>query len=99
MIDPIHPGEVLKEEFMVPLALSANKLAGLLDVPTNRITHIINGTRGVSADTALRLSEAFQTTPEFWTNLQDHYDLELAKRVPRAKILPIALKAPELARV
>ena len=81
------------QEFMEPLGLSANKLAGLLDVPTNRITAIINGQRGVTADTALRLSEAFQTSPEFWTNLQDHYDLELAKQMPRAKIEPIPMEA------
>lgn len=91
MIDPIHPGEILKEDFMVPLSLSANRLAAALGVPTNRITKIIAGARGVSADTALRLSEAFGTTPEFWTNLQDHYDLEMAKRVERPKVERIVM--------
>lgn len=86
MINPIHPGEILKEEFMVPLGLSANRLASALGVPTNRITAIVSGERGVTADTALRLAEAFGTTPEFWTNLQDHFDLQLAKRVKRPKI-------------
>jgi len=93
MIDPIHPGEILKEEFMVPLGLSANRLAAILGVPTNRITLIVSGERGVTADTALRLGEAFGTTPEFWANLQDHYDLQIAKRVKRPKIERIC--APE----
>jgi len=86
MIPPIHPGEILKEEFMVPYGLSANKLAASLYVPTNRITHLINGHRSITADTALRLADAFGTTPEFWTNLQDHYDLEVAKQTDRPKI-------------
>jgi addiction module HigA family antidote len=86
MINPIHPGEILKEEFMVPLGLSANRLASALGVPANRITLIVSGERGVTADTALRLAEAFGTTPEFWTNLQDHFDLQMAKRVKRPKI-------------
>lgn len=76
---------------MVPLGLSANRLAQALGVPANRITKIVSGERGVSADTALRLAEAFGTTPEFWTNLQDHFDLELAKRVKRPKIARIAM--------
>ena len=86
MIAPVHPGEILKEEFMAPLGLSANKLAEALQVPTNRISSIIATKRAITADTALRLADAFGTTPEFWTNLQDHYDLELAKREPRPKI-------------
>lgn len=86
MIAPVHPGEILKEEFMVPLGLSANKLAEALQVPTNRISNIIATKRAITADTALRLADAFGTTPEFWTNLQDHYDLELAKKEFRPKI-------------
>ncbi|HEY9081479.1 HigA family addiction module antitoxin [Magnetovibrio sp.] len=86
MIAPIHPGEILKEEFMVPMELSANKLAEALGVPTNRITHLVNGHRGITADTALRLSGAFGTTPEFWTNLQAHYDLEVAKESNPPKV-------------
>jgi addiction module HigA family antidote len=78
MLDPIHPGEVLREEFMVPLGLSARQLAHRLDVPPNRITAIVNGDRGVTADTALRLAHAFNTTPQFWLNLQAIYDLEKA---------------------
>lgn len=78
MIDPVHPGEVLHEEFMVPLGLSARRLAGRLAVPPNRITAIVNGERSVTADTALRLAHAFNTTPQFWLNLQTVYDLEKA---------------------
>lgn len=91
MIAPIHPGEILKEEFMVPLGLSANRLAAALGVPANRITAIVSGTRSVTADTALRLSEAFGTTPEFWTNLQDHFELQTAKRIKRPKIKRIPM--------
>jgi len=76
---PIHPDEILLEEFMKPLELSANKLAIELRVPANRILAIIDGSRAISADTALRLARYFGTTPEFWINLQAHYDLELAK--------------------
>ncbi len=86
MITPIHPGEILKEEFMIPFGLSANKLAELIGVPTNRVTSIINGKRAITADTALRLSAAFDTTPEFWMNLQDHFDLSIAKQIKRPKI-------------
>jgi addiction module HigA family antidote len=75
----IHPGEILKEEFLVPLGISANRLAGSLGVPANRISAIINGDRGITAETAILLGRALQTTPEFWINLQAHYDLELAR--------------------
>ena len=81
MITPTHPGEILKEEFMLPYELSANKLALRIAVPTNRITAIIAGNRGITADTALRLSDAFKTTPEFWMNLQDHYELKLQEEL------------------
>ena len=85
-LPPIHPGEVLREEFMVPFKLSANKLASALDVPANRVTAILNGTRSITAETALRLSAAFGTSAEFWTNLQALYELEVAKRSMGAKI-------------
>lgn len=78
MLTPIHPGEILKEEFMVPYGLSANALARVIKVPPNRVTAIVNGTRGMSADTALRLAKAFGTTPDFWLNLQKRYDLDVA---------------------
>ncbi len=79
-LPPIHPGEILREEFMAPYKLSANRLAGMLDVPANRITSILNGTRSITAETALRLSAAFGTTAQFWTNLQSLYELEVARR-------------------
>jgi len=70
-----HPGEVLKEEFMLPLGLSANKLGTMLGVPHNRISDLVRGRRGMTADTALRLAKCFLTTPEFWMNLQTACDL------------------------
>src|SRR5688572_14182654 len=76
---PIHPGEVLLEEFLKPLDLSANRLAQQLDVPANRVSSIVVGERAITADTALRLGIAFGTTPEFWLNLQQAYDLRLAE--------------------
>lgn len=74
-----HPGEVLKEEFLVPLDMSANALARELGVAANRITAIVNGTRGLTADTALRLARYFGTSPEFWISLQAAHDLSAAK--------------------
>ena len=85
-LPPVHPGEILREEFMAPFRLSANRLAGMLDVPANRVTAILNGTRSITAETALRLSAAFGTSPEFWTNLQSLYELEVARRTAGAKI-------------
>ncbi len=69
------PGDLLRHEFMEPLGLSANALAAALKVPTNRVTGILNGTRALTADTALRLARAFGTTPEFWLNAQTHHDM------------------------
>lgn len=77
---PATPGEILREEFMVPLGLSANRLARALGVPTNRITAILNGARAVTADTALRLARCLRTSPEFWLNLQVLHDLAVARR-------------------
>jgi addiction module HigA family antidote len=79
LLPPVHPGEVLKEEFMKPLGLSANALARAIRVPANRVSAIINGDRGITADTALRLAKALGTTPEFWLNLQKHHDLDCAR--------------------
>lgn len=78
-LTPIHPGEILREEFMVPLNLSQNALARALNVPPRRINEIVLEKRGVSADTALRLARALGTTAEFWTTLQADYDLRLAR--------------------
>ena len=75
---PVHPGEILREELQT-LDLSANALSKALDVPVNRITGILNGQRGVSADTALRLARYFGTTPQVWLNLQQTYDLRRAE--------------------
>jgi addiction module HigA family antidote len=79
LLPPIHPGEILKEEFMVPLKLSANKLASLLNIPTNRITAIVNGERAITTDTAFRLAKCFGTSVEFWMNMQSSYEMQKAK--------------------
>jgi len=84
-----HPGEVLREEYLVPLGLSARALAKELDVPANRLTEIMRGTRDVSADTAIRLGRYFGTDPRFWLNLQAAYDLSKAEQVHSyKKIVP-----------
>ena len=75
---PVHPGEILRSE-LDELGLSANALAKALAVPTNRITAILKGQRGVTADTALRLSRYFGTTPQFWLNLQKTFELRVAE--------------------
>ncbi len=79
LLAPVHPGEVLKEEFMAPLGLSANRLARAIRVPANRVSAIVSGDRAVTADTALRLAKAFGTTPDFWLSLQKRYDLDCAR--------------------
>ena len=76
---PIHPGEILREEYLVPLNMSANALAQAIGVPANRVSQIVVGERAVTADTALRLARALGTTPEFWLNLQQRYELRLAE--------------------
>lgn len=84
-----HPGEVLREEFLIPLGLSARALAKMLDVPPNRLTEIMRGTRDVTADTALRLGRYFGTDPRFWMNLQTAYDLSKAEQTQNyKKIVP-----------
>jgi antitoxin HigA-1 len=77
-LPPVHPGEVLSEEFLKPMKLSQNRLALAIGVPTRRINEIVLGKRSVSADTALRLSRFFGTSPQFWLGLQANYDLDLA---------------------
>jgi len=76
---PIHPGEILLEEYLKPLEMSARKLADAIDVPPNRVSAIIAGEREVTPDTALRLGRAFDTSPEFWLNLQQTHDLRVAE--------------------
>jgi addiction module HigA family antidote len=78
-LKPVHPGEILREEFMKPLGLSINKLALDLRVPVTRIAEIVHERRAVTTDTALRLGRYFKTTPVFWMNLQVRYDLEVAE--------------------
>ena len=78
-ISPLHPGEVLNEDFIVPTGISIHRLAMDLRVPANRISEIVKGTRAVSADTALRLARYLGTSAEFWLGLQADYDLEKAK--------------------
>jgi len=75
---PIHPGKILLEEFLKPLDLSQYRLAKSISVPPRRINEIVHGKRAITADTALRLSRFFDTTAQFWINLQGRYDLELA---------------------
>jgi addiction module HigA family antidote len=77
-IENIHPGEVLLEEFLEPLVISQNKLAKAMHVSPRRINEIVHGKRSITADTAIRLSLALGTTPQFWTNLQAAYELEAA---------------------
>jgi addiction module HigA family antidote len=76
----IHPGEVLEEEFLIPLHLSAYRLAKETKMPQTRISEILKGKRGISADTALRLAKFLGTTPQFWLGLQNDYDLEESKK-------------------
>lgn len=78
-IEPIHPGEILFEEFLKPLKISQYRLAKDISVPARRINEIVHGTRSISTDTALRLSRYFGLSERFWLNLQTHYDIELQK--------------------
>jgi len=79
MMNPIHPGEILLEEFLDPLGLSQYRVAKEINVPARRINEIVHGKRSISADTALRLSRFFGTSERFWLNLQLRYDLEVEK--------------------
>ena len=79
-LDPIPPGEILREDFMRPLGISVSALARDIAVPANRISQIVNGKRALSADTALRLGKYFGVSPEIWLDLQSDYELRLARR-------------------
>ena len=79
MMEPIHPGEILMEEFLEPLGISQYRLAKDISVPPHRINEIVHGERSITADTALRLARFFATTERFWLNLQVRYDLEVEK--------------------
>jgi addiction module HigA family antidote len=88
MLDPIPPGEILREEFMRPLGISINALARDLAVPANRISGIINGTRAITADTALRLGKYFGVSPEIWLDLQSDYELRVARQTIWPHVAP-----------
>ncbi len=85
-LKPVHPGEILREEFMAPLGLSMNRMAMDLRVPVTRIADIVHKRRGVTADTALRFARYFKNSPAFWMNLQTRYALEIAEDEIAAKV-------------
>jgi addiction module HigA family antidote len=80
LLEPIHPGEILLEEFMKPMGVSINRLARDIAVPPGRVSAIVNGKRSITADTAIRLGRYFGTSPEVWTGLQSDYELRIAQR-------------------
>lgn len=80
LLDPIHPGEILLEEFLKPLKLSQNQLSRDIDVPPTRVNEIVNGTRPITIDTSLRLARYFGMSADFWLNLQQRFDLVTAQR-------------------
>ena len=92
LLDPIHPGEILFEEFMRPFGISINRLSRDLHVPPNRVHSIIHGTRSITADTALRLGVYFGVTPEIWLNLQSEYDLRVARKAAGEQIVKVVRK-------
>lgn len=79
IMSPVHPGEVLQQEYLEPLGLTQHRVAIAINVPPRRINEIVHGKRGITADTALRLARFFGTTERFWLNLQGRYDLETEK--------------------
>lgn len=89
-IDPIHPGEILMEDFIEGFGITQNKLAVSIGVPPRRINEIVHGKRGITADTAIRLARYFGTSEEFWMNLQSHYELRLEGRALQDQIEAIA---------
>lgn len=93
LLPPVHPGEVLREEFMRPLELSSNALARAIGVTPARVNDIANEKRGITADSALRLGRYFGTTPDLWMNLQKRYELETARRELRDTLTRIQPRA------
>jgi len=87
LMAPVHPGEILREDFMKPLELSVNKLALELHVPATRIGEIVHERRRITAETALRLARFFKTNAEFWLNLQNFYDLECERRAGKVLLI------------
>ncbi|MDR7346573.1 HigA family addiction module antitoxin [Enteractinococcus fodinae] len=94
-IPPIHPGEVLMEDFITGFGITQNKLAVSIGVPSRRINEIVHGKRGITADTALRLGKYFGTSAEFWLNLQSHYELSRAEDRAREQIAAIIPLEPQ----
>jgi addiction module HigA family antidote len=88
LLDEIHPGEILLEDFMKPMGITARKLAADLDVPPSRVSEIVNGHRPITADTALRLGLFFSMEPRFWMNLQSEFDMRVASRHLQPQISP-----------
>jgi len=86
LLAPIHPGEIIREEILIPLTMSVNQLARHLAVDAARLNEIVRGRRGITADTALRLARYLGTTPEFWLKLQVHYELRVAKQAKLKEI-------------
>jgi addiction module HigA family antidote len=86
LLEPIHPGEILLEDFMKPMDVSINRLARDIAVPPGRISAIVNGKRAITADTALRLGKYFNVSPEVWMGLQADYDLRMAQRAIGAEV-------------
>ncbi|AXE39408.1 HigA family addiction module antitoxin [Acidipropionibacterium virtanenii] len=89
LIEPIHPGEILMEDFIKGFGITQNKLAVAIGVPPRRINEIVHGKRGISADTAIRLARYFGTSEEFWMNLQSNYELRIEWRALRDKVAAI----------
>lgn len=85
-LSPVHPGEILRDEFLTPMGVSVYELANAIKVPRSRANDIARGRRAVTTDTALRLARYFGTTPEFWINLQARYDLDVAEHGLRSRI-------------
>lgn len=88
LLDEIHPGEILLEDFMKPMGISARQLAADIDVSPSRISELVHGTRPITADTALRLGLFFQMDPRFWLNLQTEFDMRITMRTLQDKIAP-----------
>ena len=88
LLDEIHPGEILLEDFMKPMGISARQLAADTDVSPRRISDVVNGVRPITADTALRLGLFFKMDPRFWMNLQSEFDMRVASRTLHDKIAP-----------
>ena len=88
LLDEIHPGEILLEDFMKPMKITARQLAADMDVSPSRISDLVHGKRPITADTALRLGLFFSMEPRFWLNLQTEYDVRIANRTVREKIAP-----------